>query len=280
MSFNQRGQMPLDYETVTYSGSVLRFRAPWVDMAQPFVLCLGGSETFGRFLHAPYPAQISDTLGVPVLNMGVMNAGLDVALNDVAIRRAVGEAQAIVLQVTGAQNMTNRFYSVHPRRNDRFVKATSILRTIYRDVDFTEFHFTRHLLTHLKTLSEDRFAILREELQIAWRARMLRFIRDAKVPVHLLWIANRSPGQPEPSDALGSDPLFVTSEMVEAVAEEAASLTCAVAEASIHENATRGMFYASREEAAARALPGPDVHAQAARALAAKLAEAVPKSAA
>jgi hypothetical protein len=70
-------------------------------------------------------------------------------LNDPAIAEARA-ATAIVLQIQGAQTLSNRLYTVHPRRNDRFVRASGILRTIYRDVDFTEFHFTRHMLDHLR----------------------------------------------------------------------------------------------------------------------------------
>jgi len=84
-----------------------------------------------------------------VVNLGVLNAGLDVLSSDPAIVAALGQAEAAVLQITSAHNMTNRFYKVHPRRNDRFLKASSVLRTIYPEVDFTEFHFTRHLLSHL-----------------------------------------------------------------------------------------------------------------------------------
>ena len=55
-----------------------------------------------------------------------------------------------MIQVSGAQNLSNRFHAVHPRRNDRFLRASTLLKTIYRDVDFTEFNFTRHLLTTLR----------------------------------------------------------------------------------------------------------------------------------
>jgi hypothetical protein len=55
-----------------------------------------------------------------------------------------------VIQITGAQNISNRFYSVHPRRNDRFLKASRLMQTIFAEVDFTEFHFTRHLLRGLE----------------------------------------------------------------------------------------------------------------------------------
>jgi hypothetical protein len=271
MSFEHRGPMPLDYRPVVYPGSVLRFRGPGNGMVRPYVLCLGGSETFGRFVHAPFAAQLDTSLPLDVVNMGVMNAGLDVLLGDPAILSAQEGASAVVLQITGAQNMTNRFYSVHPRRNDRFIRATNMLRTIYRDVDFTEFHFTRHLLTHLRGLSPDRFAVVVTELRAAWVARMSGYLRATAAPVHLLWLARRHPDEPGCAHALGHDPLFVTREMLETVSAHAASVTIVAPDVGKQTTTTRGMFFAAREEAAARALPGPDLHDLAAERLKAAL---------
>jgi hypothetical protein len=140
--------------------------------------------------------------------MGVAGGGLDVVLNDGAIAMASGRATAIVLQIPGAQNLSNRLYTVHPRRNDRFLRASGILRTIYRDVDFTEFHFTRHMLDHLRRLSEDRFDIVRNELRVAWMARMQRVLSQARVPVHLLWLACRPPQGRGPCRCAGRRPAF------------------------------------------------------------------------
>ncbi len=262
MSFEQRGHMPLDYHPVAYPGSVLRFRGPVQTLEDPFILCLGGSETFGRFIHAPYATQLGERLDLPVVNMGVMNAGLDVLMQDPAIKAASKNASAIILQVTGAHNMTNRFYVVHPRRNDRFLKATTMLRTIYREVDFTEFHFTRHLLTHLKGVSAERFMIVQEELQTAWAARMARFLDRISAPVHLLWLSNRRPESGTKDRGLGGDPLFVTDQMLKLAGDLAASVTVAVpaGHKSERQRTTQGMFFAAREEAAARVLPGPDAH--------------------
>ena len=264
MSFEQRERMPLDYDPVVYPGSVLRFRGPACRMDAPYVLCLGGSETFGRFIQAPFARVMDDALPVDVVNMGVMNGGLDVMMGDPAITNAVGGAQAVVLQITGAQNMTNRFYAVHPRRNDRVIKATPMLRMIFRDVDFTEFHFTQHMLTHLQALSPDRFSVVEAELRTAWLARMSAFLRRITVPVHLLWISRHTPGQATRHGGLGEDPLFVTPDMLEAVAEKAASLTIAATEDGCDTGGMQGMFFTKREEPAARALPGPDLHAMAA----------------
>lgn len=267
MSFEQRGLLPLTYEPVCYPGSVLRFRGPPLQMASPFILCLGGSETFGRFVHAPYAQQLAQSLPRDVVNMGVMNAGLDVLMHDPAITRATRNAAAVVLQITGAHNLSNRLYAVHPRRNDRFVKATAMLRTIYRDVDFTEFHFTRHLLSHLQGLSAERFGIVAAELRVAWLARMRSFLADTPVPVHLLWLARHHPEDERQSGHLGPDPLFITPDMLAEVAAMAASLSIICPAKGQMAETTWGMIYTAREAAAARALPGPDLHDRAAKVL-------------
>ncbi|ABD53461.1 DUF6473 family protein [Jannaschia sp. CCS1] len=262
MSFEQRGRMPLDYQPSVLPGSALRFRGPLSADNGPSLVCIGSSETFGRFIDSPFATQLDQALDMPVLNLGVMNAGLDVMMNDPAIAAAVADADAVVMQITSAHNMTNRFYSVHPRRNDRFLSASAMLRTIYPQVDFTEFHFTRHLLSHLREASEDRFEILRTELESAWVARMRRYLNSLAVPVHLLWLSNRKPDMPEDAD-LARHPLFVTSKMLEEVREDAASLTIAACDGSDEADAVKGKFYGPKEEAAARLLPGPDLHAMA-----------------
>lgn len=259
MSYEQRGRMPLDYQAAALPGSALRFRGPLASERGPAVVCIGGSETFGRFIHAPFPTQLGSALDLPVLNLGVVNAGLDVMMNDPAIAAAIDDAEAVVMQITSAHNMTNRFYTVHPRRNDRFLSASAMLRTIYPQVDFTEFHFTRHLLTQLRCASEDRFEIIRTELESAWVARMRRFLNNVAVPVHLLWLSNQMPDAPE-DEALLQFPLFVTSKMLAEVSGTAASLTIAAPETTEGIVATQGKFFGPREEAAARLLPGPELH--------------------
>ena len=273
MSYEHRGRMPLDYHPVALPGSVLRFRGPLAEAGGPSIVCLGGSETFGRFIHAPFPAQLDRALPVPVLNLGVVNAGLDVMMGDPAIAAALQGARAVVLQVTSAHNMTNRFYTVHPRRNDRFVTASAMLRTIYPQVDFTEFHFTRHMLKHLMAVSADRFEIVRDELQTAWVARMRRFVDAIGVPVHLLWLSNRAPDDAAMSD-LAIDPLFVTARMLDDIAEVAASVTVATPQAVELADSVQGKFFGPREVAAARLLPGPDLHDRAAEVLMRRLAAA------
>ena len=63
-----------------------------------------------------------------------------------------------VVQVMGANYLSNRFYSVHPRRNDRFLRASTVMQAIFNDVDFSDFTFTRHMLGALYELSPEALA--------------------------------------------------------------------------------------------------------------------------
>ncbi|MEM1272712.1 MAG: DUF6473 family protein [Pseudomonadota bacterium] len=268
MSFESKSQSPLDYKSISYPGSMAEFRGPEVDLAQRQIVCIGGTETFGRFIAHPFSQVLAAGIGRPVANLGAMNAGLELILNDAAINTALETADHVVLQVTGAHLMTNRFYRVHPRRNDRFLRASSALSTVYRATDFTEFHFVRHMLSVLAEESADRFAIVVRELQDAWVARMRSFINRIDAPVHLLWMALHPPSEARPDLEQGTDPLFVTKSMLAEIVETADTLTICDATDDERAQPSYGMQFSPREIAAAKVLPGPSQHDRAASMLA------------
>lgn len=264
MSFEKRPNTPLDYQSVSYPGSMAEFRGPSADIKEKNVVCIGGTETFGRFVEHPFAQLLSGALGRPVANMGAMNAGLELILNDAAIAEALEKADHVVLQITGAHLMTNRFYRVHPRRNDRFLRASSALSTVYRNTDFTEFHFVRHMLSVLSVDSAERFAIVMRELQEAWVARMKTMIARVDVPVHLLWIALNPPADKRADLDNGTDPLFITEAMLQEVADSASTLSICTASPEEQGQPTEGKIFSPRELAAAKVLPGPAQHNRAA----------------
>jgi hypothetical protein len=203
-----------------------------------------------------------------VVNLGNMNAGIDVYVGDQTVMDACAGAAATVLQVSGAQNMSNRFYAVHPRRNDRFLRASNLLKTIYREVDFTEFNFTRHLLSRLKEISEDKFVMVEQELKDAWVARMKTLVSKIESPVVLLWLADHSPDDVTSCTAEGSDPLFVDREMLREVMPYAAETVEVVVNAPEVEEGFAGLVYSEMEAPAARGVLGTVAHEKAAEALA------------
>ncbi|WP_425500872.1 DUF6473 family protein [Roseovarius faecimaris] len=201
------------------------------------------------------------------MNFGWSNAGADVFLNDPAVLRGAQRASAVVLQLPSAQNMSNRFYTVHPRRNDRFVGPSELMRNVFPEVDFTEFHFTRHLLSHLQRIAPDRFATLRRELQTMWVARMRLLLRKIDREVLLLWFSKRRPGEDSNAPDLALDPAFVTQQMVDSIRSPMAQCVEVRASQSARDAGLEGMIFAPVEESAASELLGPLAHEEAAVAL-------------
>ena len=152
MTYDVLGPGPLDYLPCRYGASKLLFRGPKRDLSAPYLAFVGTTETYGKFIETPFPALVEETLGVTCANFGQITAGVDAFASDPFVLQAASDAEITVIQIMGTQNMTNRFYSVHPRRNDRFVAAASILKTIFREVDFADFHFNKHMLSHLMTV--------------------------------------------------------------------------------------------------------------------------------
>ena len=273
MAYEKIGDPSLDYMPCRYAGSKLLFRGPKRKLKGTYVTFLGGTETYGKFIEAPFPALVEQQTGLKCVNFGWPNSGLDVYLNETAVLEACDHATAVVLQVPCAQNMTNRFYSVHPRRNDRFVGPSNLMKTIFRDVDFTEFHFTRHMLSHLQKRAPDRFAMIRDELQNAWIARMRLLIERLGSRVIVLWFSARRPGEDNDSPELAVDPAFVTRPMLNAVSAKAAQVVEVCASPVARAKSMDGMVYSDVEASAAAELLGPMAHEEAASRLALVLQE-------
>lgn len=242
-------------------------------MKGDYIAFLGGTETHGRFLRDPFATQVERRLGMSCVNLGWPNAGADAFLNDPGVLRIGAGARAVVLQVLGAQNLSNRLYRVHRRRNDRVLEALRPLKRLYPEVDFVDFNFTRHLLRHLHAVSPDRFDIVREELRATWVERTGALIARLERPVILLWFANRAPEgfceRVEP----GTDPVFVNAGMLRAVAPQAERLIEASASAVAQRMGTSGMVFTPDEAEAARQLPGAVAHGEAVQALTPALRE-------
>ncbi len=264
MSYVLRGTGALDYAPCRYGASRLVFRGPSRRTDRPYVVALGGTETYGRFVERPWPVLVEAATGLRMLNLGFVNAGLDVHLNDPEVMRIVAGAQACVVQVTGAQNLSNRFYAVHPRRNDRFLRATPALRALYPEVDFTEVHFTRHLVATLSARDPGRFAEVLDDLRTTWVARMRALLDAAARPRVVLWLA---PHAGSGAGALGQEPLFVTEAMIAAVAPSAEATLRVTASPGARAMGTAGMVFAPADGPAAAETPGVAVHGEIAQAL-------------
>ncbi|MBI1418628.1 MAG: hypothetical protein GC146_15545 [Limimaricola sp.] len=257
----------LGYAPCRYGLSRIFFRGPRRALEAPYAAFIGGTETYGKFIEHPFPALCEPGLGLPCVNLGIVNAGIDVYVGEPTVTTICRDAAVTVLQLTGAHNLSNRFYKVHPRRNDRFLSASTVLKAIYQEVDFSEFTFTRHMLGTLFEISPDRFEIVLNELRNAWAARMRLLLEHLGSHVVLLWFSEH-PLTDEPWNKslhpFRADPLFVTREMVEGLRPRVLDVVEVDPSPAARRQRSEGMFYSLTQAGAAAELPSVLAHEEAA----------------
>ena len=257
----------LDYRPCRYGTTRVDFRGPKKRMDGRYVAFLGGTETYGKFIPRPFPEIIEDRIGLPCVNFGLTNAGVDVYLNEPEVLGFASRAEVTVIQVLGAQNMSNRFYRVHPRRNDRFVAASHLMRSVFHDVDFSEFNFTRHMLQEVSSHASERFSFVREELRTAWCSRMQMLLDRISGRKLLLWFAGHPPPVKLSQKRLGKDPMFVDIRMIETLRPLVDGVVQVRLSDAARSAGTDGMRFRYLDRPAAETMLGPLAHEDAAKAL-------------
>lgn len=263
--FDYDGQPMLDYEPCRYGTSKVDFRGPLRAVNAPYIACLGGTEFYGKYLRQPIPDLLEAQLGETCVNLGRTNAGLDMFAGDAEMMRLASDASVAVVQVTSAHNISNRFYSVHPRRNDRFIGPTELLRAVFPEVDFTTIHFTRHALQELCRVSPSRFRVVVDELKSVWTARMADMLDRIDAPIVLFWMGDHSPDHAKAASV--RDPLFVDRAMVEVLRPYVSELVECVVSDKAQPPELDAMVCKSDEQETARHMFGPTAHAEAVAAL-------------
>ena len=254
MTYDILGPGALDYLPCRYGTSKLNFRGPERALEDPFVAFIGGTTTFGKFIAQPYPLRVEHLTGVPSVNFGQVNAGQDVFVREPVVTDAAKRARVTVIEILGAANLSNRFYRVHPRRNDRFLRAGPLLRRLYPEVDFSQFNFTHHMLRHLQQHDSDRFAPLRGILQRLWMRRMRKLVARVSSKVVLVRFGGSQSDSDWPMHGSGCAAL-VTDDMLDMLAAEVSAIVDVPSHTDPQAEQTSGMIFGLLEEEAAKAVP-------------------------
>jgi len=266
MTYEILGPGALDYLPCRYGMSKLNFRGPKRALEGPYVAFLGGTTTFGKFIEQPYPLKVEHLTGVPSVNFGQINAGLDVFMKEPVVMGAARQARVTVVEVLGAANLSNRFYRVHPRRNDRFLRAGPLLKRLYPEVDFSQFNFTHHMLRHLHQHDAERFAPLRSLLQALWVRRMRKLVAQVSEEVVLVRFgADKADGRGARGG--GACAALVTDEMLDRLGADVSAIVDIPLGLRSHAAERSGMTFRLLEEDAAKTVAPPHVHTAAAQAL-------------
>ncbi len=266
----------LSYAPCRYGSSRMLFRGPRRRLDRPYIAFVGGTETYGKFIEKPFPALVEKVMRQPCVNFGCVNGGIDAFVNDRTIMDICHNADMTVVQVMGANYLSNRFYSVHPRRNDRFLRASTVLEAIYNEVDFSEFSFTRHMLGTLYARSPERFDIVVNELRQAWVARMKNMLGQIGSRSILLWFSEEELSDVHWSERVGqlqTDPLFITRQMMEELRPLVKDIVVANPSETALSQGTEGMFFPETQHNVASEMLGVACHAEASTALVPSLRE-------
>jgi len=196
-----------NYFLCQYAGARVTYRGPPANAEFPYIAFIGSSETFGPFVEAPFPTLVAEDLGVQALNLGVRNAGPDVHLQSRAVLDLTHAAMATVVQVPRVANVSNRFYRVHPRRNDRLIAVQHDLQDLVPAFDPCDVHFIGHFWAELQRQAPNVVPRVQQEVEGAWVEHMEILLTHVAPPVYLLWI--------EPWGPPRAQGLPVTSEMLQ-----------------------------------------------------------------
>ncbi len=164
------------------------FRGPRPNLKRAYVAFIGGSEPFGKFVSTPFPKIVQKYIHIPCVNWGTPSAGPGFFLKDPVLLEACSNAEACVVQAMDPVALSNRMYSVFPRRNTRLRGVSESLRALFPDVEFDDYKYVPALMRKLQATDEAAYRMVVAEQKSAWVARMLELLEDIETKKVLLWL--------------------------------------------------------------------------------------------
>jgi len=271
MTFQQNVAEARKYPTYRFGRARQIYRGSPPDLSGPYIACIGGSETFGKFVDKPYADYLDDALDMEVVNFGTPSGGPSFFLKDPVLLETLCNAELVVIQAMPAWANSNRLYSVRKRRNARMNSVSEMLRLMYPEVEMDRFRYAHNLLYKLYTADAEKFRMVELELRAAWVARMRELIDQIETRRLLFWFSERLPeedggfnGSPEKLIS----PAFVNRDMM----EQLRPMVEAVVEFVPAEEERGAMLRlddarVQRNMIASRLHPSPAMHEDAAKAL-------------
>jgi hypothetical protein len=186
------------------------FRGPIPNITEPFFVCIGASQMFGRFCHSPHAQLLSRAIDLPVLNLGLSGSGPGVFLDE-AFLAVINRAQFAIVQVM----------SVRCESNSDFEGARSGGATGIRRRDGTSMLFDSYMADKLASSSRESVARAVEELRTSWVSHYRELLNAIQVPKVLHWFSTTIPRRSDDFSAwwklLGPFPQLVNKRMLDQI---------------------------------------------------------------
>ena len=278
--YQRPDQAFIDYDGYVWGRLSQVYRGPKPDLTKPYIACIGGAQTFGRYVNSPFPTLLGEALGRQVANFGTANAGPGFFLRDSEVLEAASAADLCVVQAMGARSLSNRLFKVKLARNAQIEAVSKALEDLFPHVDFETFTYAHNMLNQIAEDDPEKFLAVETELKTAWVARTRVLLQSIQTKRVLLWFSERWPNEGPQSTAERPAlkyPQFVDQEMLDAVAPLADEVVYCVTSAGMPQNLTKGgqpvlQTPFGMPVTENRYYPSPEMHQAAAEALAAPVA--------
>jgi hypothetical protein len=201
-NYQARDDQVADYEMYQLSGTGLWFRGPQLADSRPgsYFACIGAAQTFGCFCETPFPALLSQRLGLPALNLGYGGAGPEFFARQDSLFTYLNNAQFVVLQVMSGRSQSNsRFESrgleLLKRRSDgKSMGARQAYQELLNGPRAVRSLPLGRLSRRLaKMVAAPALRDLVAETQTRWVESCFRLLSRIQVPVILFWFSKRRP---------------------------------------------------------------------------------------
>ena len=175
-----------------------------------YLVFTGAAQTFGRFVHKPFPEQVGTLCQKPFLNLGVSGAGPEFFLKRPALLKKIADGEIHFMQAMSARSVSAGLFECQgnngvvrflsgPRKNETMMAAQAY------QILLKEYGREAH--------AEQVLAVQRR-----WVDRCLELISKTETDTYLIWIsANKIGENVIESSALGEFPHFVTKAMIDEV---------------------------------------------------------------
>lgn len=181
--FQDRDYRLFDYKLGTIEQLPdIELRGPVPDLSQPYFVCVGATQVFGRFCNHPFPELLSRDLGIPVLNLGLSGHGPQVFREDRFLSLINGARFAVVQLASGRIGSNSEFINTPSGRGEG-----------ERLRDGKQMNFEEFLSEEMASFSHDHVKRIVEETRDSWVGHYRDLLSAITVPKVVHWFSTVTP---------------------------------------------------------------------------------------
>lgn len=200
--YQERDQEIVDYRMGKLNDTGLYFRDIGDSkLPEEYFACIGAAQTYGCFCKQPYPTLVSNTINLPVLNLGYGGAGPEFFLHQQKLLSILNNAKFVIVQVMSGRSQSNSYYScggleyVTLRQTGRKMGAGSAFDLILEQPTLLDKLWAPSTLKKSQKIVRNYLKMqpLIAEIRANYLSSFNELLKSIEVPKILFWFSKRTP---------------------------------------------------------------------------------------